>query len=273
MADTVTTIGERLEEARKRKGISIREAAEATKVRGDFLIAMESNTFDINLPEVYVRGFLKIYINFLRLDLERMMADYDAMRLGGRKGQHRLGAPGQRGKEGAAQPQQPEMQVQSSRVSFGRMDMGEGPALNESPGPVLEPRSPLDGMVGYLRPAIIISAVVLGIVLVGLLVSSIYGGKKPEINPELARNNPSMTTPASSRPVTLIASDAVLVWVIRKSDNARVFEGTLTPGETRIVEVDGPAEVRYNKGENLKIQRDGQLQSTNKSGGGKSIIP
>ena len=31
------SIGERLEEARKRKGISLREAAEATKIRSDFL--------------------------------------------------------------------------------------------------------------------------------------------------------------------------------------------------------------------------------------------
>jgi cytoskeleton protein RodZ len=53
------TIGERLEEARKRKGISIREAAEATKIRGDYLHKYENNQFDIKLPEIYVRGFLR----------------------------------------------------------------------------------------------------------------------------------------------------------------------------------------------------------------------
>ena len=42
------TIGERLEEARKRKGISIREAAENTKIRGDYLQKFEANTFDID---------------------------------------------------------------------------------------------------------------------------------------------------------------------------------------------------------------------------------
>ena len=31
------TIGERLEEARKKRGLSLREAAEATKIRGDYL--------------------------------------------------------------------------------------------------------------------------------------------------------------------------------------------------------------------------------------------
>ena len=66
------TIGERLEEARKRKGISIREAAEATKIRGDYLHKFESNQFDIKLPDIYIRGFLRIYSNFLKLPGEKM---------------------------------------------------------------------------------------------------------------------------------------------------------------------------------------------------------
>src|SRR5258707_125223 len=68
------TIGERLEEARKRKGISLREAAEATKIRGDYLLKFESNQYDINLPEIYVRGFLRTYANFLKLSVDKITA-------------------------------------------------------------------------------------------------------------------------------------------------------------------------------------------------------
>lgn len=74
------TIGERLLEARQRRGVSIREAAEATKVRGDYLTAMENNQFDgIPLADVYRRGFLKIYARFLRLDPERVVSDFNAL--------------------------------------------------------------------------------------------------------------------------------------------------------------------------------------------------
>lgn len=74
------TIGERLLEARQRRGVSIREAAESTKVRGDYLAAMENNQFDsIQLADVYRRGFLKIYAKFLRLDAERAVNDYNAL--------------------------------------------------------------------------------------------------------------------------------------------------------------------------------------------------
>lgn len=76
------TIGERLEEARKRKGISIREAAEATKIRGDYLHKFESNQFDIKLPEIYVRGFLRIYSNFLKLPADKIVNDYLSLGLG-----------------------------------------------------------------------------------------------------------------------------------------------------------------------------------------------
>ena len=73
------TIGERLEEARKKKGISIREAAEATKIRGDYLSKFESNQFDINLTELYVRGFLRTYATYLKVPADRILNDYAAL--------------------------------------------------------------------------------------------------------------------------------------------------------------------------------------------------
>jgi transcriptional regulator with XRE-family HTH domain len=76
------TIGERLEEARKRKGISIREASEATKIRGEYLHKFESNQFEIKLPDIYLRGFIRLYANFLKLPGDKIVNDYLALGLG-----------------------------------------------------------------------------------------------------------------------------------------------------------------------------------------------
>ena len=65
------SIGERLEEARKKKGISIREAAEATKIRGEYLQKFEGNQFEIGLTDIYTRGFLRGYANYLRIPSDR----------------------------------------------------------------------------------------------------------------------------------------------------------------------------------------------------------
>src|SRR5581483_8940018 len=93
------TIGERLEEARKKKGISVREAAEATKIRGDYLQKFESNQFDIGLTEIYTRGFLRTYASFLKVPSDRVMSDYAAL---GR---------------GDVRPRQPNREI------YGRMDI------------------------------------------------------------------------------------------------------------------------------------------------------
>jgi cytoskeleton protein RodZ len=76
------TIGERLEEARKKKGISIREAAEATKIRGEYLQKFEGNQFEIGLTDIYTRGFLRGYANYLRIPSDRLLSDYTALRGG-----------------------------------------------------------------------------------------------------------------------------------------------------------------------------------------------
>jgi len=68
-------IGQKLEDARNRKGISIREASESTKIRGDFLTSFEAGKFDIGLPDVYLRGFIRVYARFLGIDPESAVAD------------------------------------------------------------------------------------------------------------------------------------------------------------------------------------------------------
>ena len=66
-------VGQKLEDARKKKGISLREVSESTKIRGDYISAIETGNFEINLPEVYLRGFVRLYSKFLGLDEDAMV--------------------------------------------------------------------------------------------------------------------------------------------------------------------------------------------------------
>jgi cytoskeletal protein RodZ len=58
--------GERLKKIRLDKGISLEEAAKKTKVALNILQAIEDDGF-INLEPVYVKGFIKIYCNYLNV--------------------------------------------------------------------------------------------------------------------------------------------------------------------------------------------------------------
>lgn len=98
----MTNIGERLTEARKNFGIDIRSAAEATKIRSDFLAALEENKPEkIKLADVYKVGFLRIYAKYLKLDADRIVAEFRTnLSLHGGVA-HRVGHRAHNGGEGA----------------------------------------------------------------------------------------------------------------------------------------------------------------------------
>lgn len=76
-------MGAYLRAARSRRRVSIDRAAEQTRIRSDFLMRMESDEFDFLAP-AYVRGFLKNYARFLRVDPDPLLEEFDARWGGGR---------------------------------------------------------------------------------------------------------------------------------------------------------------------------------------------
>jgi cytoskeletal protein RodZ len=67
-------IGRALELARKRRGLSLKQVEEATKIRAGYLADLERENFDV-LPAVYVQGYLKTYAGFLHLDADAMVGE------------------------------------------------------------------------------------------------------------------------------------------------------------------------------------------------------
>ncbi len=236
------TIGERLEEARKKKGTSIREAAEATKVRGEYLQKFESNQFDIGLSDLYVRGFLRSYSVFLKLSPDRILADFAA-----------LG-------HGTARPRQP------SREVYGRMDLSIGSTGEGAEGAAPEPaaadpsaavpaQQPAQGMERQMLPLrrnsggmqlqaginqalIFKSLIALGCVLVLLLIlwavkSIMGGGSAPSEPVRAAAVTSAPVQQEHDATVTISALDAIRIKVVRQSDGAELYQGPLARGEQR----------------------------------------
>ncbi|MEA2487768.1 MAG: hypothetical protein QOF16_1422 [Actinomycetota bacterium] len=77
------TMGAYLRAARRRRRVSIERAAEDTKIRATFLMRMESDEFDFLAP-AYVRGFLKSYARYLRVDPEPLLVEFDRLHGGPR---------------------------------------------------------------------------------------------------------------------------------------------------------------------------------------------
>lgn len=69
-------IGEILKSAREKKGISLREAEEDTKIRYKYLEALEEENFDVIPGTVYTKGFIRNYANYLGLDGDQLLAAF-----------------------------------------------------------------------------------------------------------------------------------------------------------------------------------------------------
>ncbi len=69
-------IGETLRAAREEQGRSIEEASRATRVRSDYLRALEDERFDRIGGDVYAKGFLATYARWLGVDAEPLLDRY-----------------------------------------------------------------------------------------------------------------------------------------------------------------------------------------------------
>jgi len=70
------TLGEKLSKKRAALGYDIKEVERATRIRARHLEALESGDWDKLPPDVYVRGFLKNYSAFLKLDESKVLRLY-----------------------------------------------------------------------------------------------------------------------------------------------------------------------------------------------------
>jgi len=255
------TIGERLEEARKRKGISIREASEATKIRSDYLHKLESNSFDLNLPEIYIRGFLRNYAVYLKLNGEKILADYRALAPNEGRGSRR-----------------------DNRETYGRMDLAQtarpGPETPAPAGPEESPAAPPPparpafpagaGGAMPIDPGLLIKGGLI-VAAVVVMVAIIFGIKALSGGP--AKSSAAQIKPAAQQSITLIARDTVRLKLVQELDGTELFQGTLIKGETRTFPKRGSLYLTATAQENVEIEINGKRVPNSNSGYLKVLIP
>jgi hypothetical protein len=71
-------IGNSLREARLRQALDFPEVEQATKIRPKYLRALEDEQFDILPGQTYVKGFLRTYAEYLGLDGQLYVDEYNS---------------------------------------------------------------------------------------------------------------------------------------------------------------------------------------------------
>lgn len=267
------SVGERLEEARKRKGISLREAAEATKIRSDFLGCIETNKTDFDLPEIYKRGFLKNYARYLKLDVEKIMTDYNAQllshsRLGKKSGSEWFGQMEVKQSDSEAEPEHPDP---TENAPYGRI-AAKSPSHSDA---AEETSDELDEDSGdktfYLKIGLIFVGTLALVFVVFGLISAILGGGGDSTGGEIAEQAELRDTSGTSQPseterptaaggdqITLTASGNVYVLVRQRSNNEELYKNTMAEGDSVTLDKEGVVDVLFTAGENLVIEQGGE---------------
>jgi helix-turn-helix protein/uncharacterized protein DUF4115 len=75
--ETEAGIGRALRKARLRRGKSLEEASRETRVKPEYLRALEAESFGVLLGDVYVRGFLRSYARYLGLSPDKVVSAYE----------------------------------------------------------------------------------------------------------------------------------------------------------------------------------------------------
>jgi cytoskeleton protein RodZ len=228
------TIGERLEEARKRKGISIREAAETTKIRGDYLQKFEANSFAVDLPPLYIRGFVRTYARFLELDPERIVSDVDTALA-------REGKP----------------QRRETREALGRVEFGDGARATEggeaaSTGARSGPDQAMLLKFGLLGGLALVAIVVI------ILLLNVLFSRSPAKPVQQAAQPPATVQADPAQTLTLTAIEATRVKVVQDLDGTSLFNGALARGETRSFKKQGKLLITVEAGKNLRMEVNGR---------------
>jgi transcriptional regulator with XRE-family HTH domain len=260
------SIGEKLEEARKRRGISLREASEVTKIRSEYLGNFEANTFDIKLPEVYIRGFLRAYANFLKLNADKIITDYNVHKLGESK---------------IARPE--------SREFLGRMDIPGDVLPEESSGKPLPPprhapapASATESGLEYNNfdkaslikgGAAIVGAGLLVVVIIFVVLAVLNSGPS---EPVLAKGTaPGATAERLELTIRAIGGDINNVTVKEVGTDRELFRGPLAQGQSQRVPFDQQVLLSYTHAQYLAIEHDGVTHRLDGQGRtvGRSFFP
>ena len=90
LRSAVFEIGNSLREARERRGLDFAQAELATKIRGKYLRALEDEQFAVLPAQTYVKGFLRTYAEYLGLDGQLYVDEFNSRFVSGEEYEPRV---------------------------------------------------------------------------------------------------------------------------------------------------------------------------------------
>ncbi len=222
------TIGEILRIERENKGLTVKEIEIATSIRTVYITAIEEGNYNIIPGEVYLKGFIRNYANYLGLDGQQLVDLY-------RQSQNPLIATEEINKIDAPLNEKSMNKSNTTRkwLSVGVVAICiAGGAWWSQNNSISSQEPKIDKQVQQPSPII-----------------PSQGVKEQEVMPP---------TPVSIKPVVIIAKYTDQCWTSVTSDNKIIYEGTPQAGETLTWEAEQKITIKAGNAGGIDIIYNGQ---------------
>lgn len=248
----MSNIGQQLQEARNQLGYTVREVADMIHIRAEYIGKMENNSFDIPLHPVYIRGFVRLYAKFLKLDPDEIVEAFNK-----RHAQIEFSSEvsAQRESLGTYTLPQDDERGDNDGVESTHRRIFERYRSDEDPPP-----PPWMYVVGIGLLVILVFAAVFVIKI------HFFPTQPEEPEPTLSETEaPAKPADATEAKVSslnenlieLIAKAPVYLYVTQEKDGEILFSGRLQTNENKVVIRDGEISIACDMAENLVIKKGG----------------
>ena len=248
----MSNIGQQLQEARSQLGYTVREVADIIHIRAEYIGKMENNSFDIPLHPVYIRGFVRLYAKFLKLDPDGIVEAFNK-----RHAQIEFSSEviAQRESLGTYTLPQDDERSDNDGVEKTHRRIFERYRSEDDPQP-----PPWMYVVGIGLLVILVFAAVF------VIKVNFFPSQPDEPVPVLPDGDipvePGNTTEVRTRSlndnlVELIAKAPVYLYVTQEKDGEILFSGRLQTNENKVIIRDGEISIACDLTENLVIKKGG----------------
>lgn len=220
------TVGEVLRNEREKKGMTVKDIEAATHIRALYISAIEDGDYHVLPGEVYLKGFIRNYANLLGLDSAALLVLY---------------------KE-SLKPHSPEPVVPQEAPDEGAANNSrqESDSAKRATERRKEARSQHNGQSSSIQKWLTMALIAALLAGAGWWYTSAKKSpgspSPPTVQPSLP-SQPALPQPqvpvspvqpaAKTKPVVVVTKITADCWAAVVVDGKEVFEGILTPGQTR----------------------------------------
>ncbi len=237
--DNEKTVGMILKEARQSKRLSLADVEKGTSIRSRYLEAVENDEYDKTPGEVFLKGIIRNYGNFLGLDGPELVDAYKASSAG-------MAAEAVRS-QGIREVEKVRLNIQLKE----KRDIGSGTGRFEMP------QLPVKQCLAGLAVVAVLAA---GYFVIPAAID--YAKNMPKDAPkETQQVNTNTPAPAASAPldkVTVEMEAEGACWLEVSSDGKEIFAGMLQPKDKKSFEAKDKLIVKYGNIGVIKMKVNGE---------------